>query len=443
MILRSLGDLLWILLFFPLFVLCSFCLLPGLLRILGKRRRADSDGASGKAGSLKGVQAAFTTLAATVGTGNIIGTAQAIAMGGPGAIFWMWAAAVLGFSVKSAEIWFGQQRGRGASGTISAALGPGWAGFYCVTAVLSTLSVGNMAQMNTVVLSLSGGAGSSFFDRLPLGLALLLLLSLALIHGVEALGKLCTLLVPCMTLLFLLCASALLLRNREALLPALRSVAAAALQPDAVGGGFLAFGTRNAILWGFRRGVFSNEAGLGTAGTVHALVAGEDPDRQARWAVLEIAVDTLLLCSVSALTLLSSGAAIPYGSMPGAELWVRVFSSAFSSRLPALLLTLCLFSFGFSTVLASYVPGSLCAAQIGLGERTYRPIFLLCAALGSFLPTEFIWLSSDLLNGCMAAPNLLSMLRLAPAFRTGCEQSKNNLEKTDFRSCPEWEKGVR
>ena len=207
MILRSLGDLLWILLFFPLFVLSSFCLLPGLLRILGTRRRVEQAGAERKAGRLKGVQAAFTTLAATVGTGNIIGTAQAIAMGGPGAVFWMWAAALLGFSVKSAEIWFGQQTGRGAPGTISAALGPGWAGFYCITAVLCTLSVGNMAQMNTVVLSLSGGFGRSFFSRPLLCFALLLLLSLALFHGVEALGKLCSLLAPCMTLLYLLCAA--------------------------------------------------------------------------------------------------------------------------------------------------------------------------------------------------------------------------------------------
>ena len=159
MILKSLGDLLWILLFFPLFAICSLYLIPGLGRLLAVRIREGKNKTLGNRGSLNGFQAAATTLAATVGTGNIIGTAQAIAMGGPGAVVWLWVAAVLGFSVKSAEIWFGQRTGKGAPGTISAAMGTHWAGLYALTAVLSTLSVGNMAQMNTIVSSLAARPG--------------------------------------------------------------------------------------------------------------------------------------------------------------------------------------------------------------------------------------------------------------------------------------------
>lgn len=443
MILKSLGDLLWILLFFPLFAICSLCLIPGLGRLLAVRIREGKNKTLGNRGSLNGFQAAATTLAATVGTGNIIGTAQAIAMGGPGAVVWLWVAAVLGFSVKSAEIWFGQRTGKGAPGTISAAMGTHWAGLYALTAVLSTLSVGNMAQMNTIVSSLAAGPGSTALPRLLLSLSLLLLLSFTLCQGVEALGKTCSLLVPCMSLLYLLCASAVLFRNRDAILPALRAIKSNALQPHAIGGGLFAYGTRNAVLWGFRRGVFSNEAGLGTAGTVHAIMKGVEPDREALWGIVEIAVDTLLLCTVSALTLLCSGTKIPYGSIPGAELWVSLFTGAFSSRLPSVLFMLCLFSFGFSTVLGAYVPGSFCAAQIGLGMRSYRLLFLLCAALGCVLPTDLIWLGSDVLNVGMAVPNLLSMIRLAPLFWTGCEQNKNILEKSVLRSCPSGEKGVR
>ena len=181
---------------------------------------------------------------------------------------------------------------------------------------------------------------------------------------------------------------------------------------------------------------------MGTAGTIHSLVRTESPRRHALWGIWEVGADTLLLCTVSALTLLCSGAVIPYGSLPGAELWLRVFSRSFYLfKTPVISLCLCFFA--ISTVLGCYVPGSLCARSTGIGEESFRRIYLLCAALGCFLPTDQIWLASDLINVLMASPNLLSMILLAPSFAAGCEQSKNNPVKTGIRSCPRAKKGVR
>ena len=214
MILQNLGSLLWTLLFLPLFLACSILLIPGFFRLLKKRNPGYRLTACPKHGALSGFQAAATTLAATVGTGNIIGTAQAIAMGGPGAVFWMWAAGILGFFVKCAEIWFGQKNARGAAGTIDAALGKRWADFYALLAVLSTLFVGNMAQMNTVISSVQEVDHLWTPGRMRMSLLLLIFLGLALYCGISSLGKLCTYLVPCMTLLYLLSACFLLLHSR-------------------------------------------------------------------------------------------------------------------------------------------------------------------------------------------------------------------------------------
>ncbi len=442
MILQSSGALLWILLFFPLFILCACLLLPGFYRLVAGKKTAPALETFHSKGKLNTLEAVSTALAATVGTGNIIGTGQAIAMGGPGAVFWMWVAALLGCFVKCAEIWFGQRDGQGAIGTIRSSLGPRASSFYAFLAVLSTLFVGNMAQMNTVVTSLSINRSSSPGSFLGLSLLLLLFLAFALYRGLSALGKLCSCVVPLMTLLYLAACALILFENRGAVTPSLRLVFTSALRPCALLGGCGGISVRNALLWGFRRGVFSNEAGLGTAGTIHSLVRTESPRFHALLGIWEVGVDTLLLCTVSALTLLCSGAVIPYGSLPGAELWLRVFSSSFYLfKTPVISLCLCFFA--ISTVLGCYVPGSLCARSTGIGEESFRRIYLLCAALGCFLPTDQIWLASDLINVLMASPNLLSMILLAPSFAAGCEQSKNNPVKTGIRSCPQAKKGVR
>ena len=431
MILQTLGDLLWILVFFPLFSLCSLRLIPGFLHLLRGQRNSKGESRTENSGPINGRQAAAATLAATIGTGNIIGTAQAIAMGGPGAVFWMWLAAFLGFSVKCAEIWFGQRTGGGAMTTIDTALGRGWGRFYALLSVLSTLLVGNMAQMNTVMSSLTAVVPNVFHLPLVCSTMLLLLISFSLFGGVRSLGRICSVLVPVMALLFLACSFCILLSARENLLPCLREILLDAWRPKAAFGAVGGLSVRSALLWGFRRGAFSNEAGLGTAGTVHSLVCTENPDKHALWGILEIGVDTLLLCTVSALTLLCSKVRIPYGTIPGAELWFQVCSDSSEPAALTWILALCFLFFGISTVLGCYVPGTLSAAWMGLEEKQYRVLFLLCTVFGCFLPTEFIWLSSDWINVLMAVPNLISMVFLAPQWDKGCEQIKNNCENQE------------
>ncbi len=431
MILQSIGDNLWFFLFFPLFLLCSLRLIPGFTRLLERQGASRIQAAGPSRGMLGSMDAASTTLAATVGTGNIIGTAQAIAMGGPGAVFWMWVAALLGCCVKSAEIWFGQRNGRGAIGMISSALGERASRLYAFLAVLSALFVGNMAQMNTVVSSLAVQGVPALNCRIGFSLFLLFILCLALHRGITFLGKLCSFVVPFMTFLYLLSSAIVLYGNRGAITASFRLILSSALRPCALLGACGGVTVKTALLWGFRRGVFSNEAGLGTAGTVHSLVRTNHPERHALWGVWEVCVDTHLLCSISALTLLCSGAAIPYGSLPGAELWFRVFSIEATSFPVLPVFRLCLLVFGLSTVLGLYVPSCLCAQVTGLEEKHFRFLYLICAVLGCFLPTDRIWLASDLLNVLMAAPSLLSLILLAPEFAAGCEQSKNNAEKPE------------
>lgn len=430
MIFQTLGDLLWVLLFFPLFSLCSLRLFPGFLRLLVAGSKAKGGSGKEEPGTISGRQAAAATLAATIGTGNIIGTAQAIAMGGPGAVFWMWIAALLGFSVKCAEIWFGQQTG-GAMATITAALGKSFGHFYALLSVLSTLLVGNMAQMNTVISSLTAVAPDRSCLPLVWSIILLLLIAISLFGGIRSLGRICSILVPVMALLFLACSFCIMFSDRENILPCLREILLDAWHPKAAFGASGGLALRSTLLWGFRRGAFSNEAGLGTAGTVHSLVRTADPDKHALWGILEIGVDTLLLCTVSALTLLCSKVQIPFGTLPGAELWFQVCSCSSKPAALTWILSLCLLFFGISTVLGCYVPGTLSAAWIGLDENRYRVLFLLCTVFGCFLPTELIWLSSDWINVLMAVPNLLSMVLLATQWEKDCEQSKNILENRD------------
>jgi AGCS family alanine or glycine:cation symporter len=411
MFLETLNEKLWILGFLPLFLLCALRLFPLLPRLLKPEGRGET--CSARDAALRPAEAAGTVLAATVGTGNIVGTAQAVAMGGPGAVFWMWAAALLGCAVKAGEIAFGQRFG-GAMGYIRAALGRAGAAFYALLALVSTLLVGNMAQVNASLLSLEElcplpeGIG-----RWMLCLTVTALAGLCLCGGVSAVGRICGVFVPGMTGIYVLGALFVLSVHREMILPSLRLIVRDALSARAALGAAAGLSFRRALLWGLRRGAFSNEAGLGSAANIHAFADSVDPAVNARWGVLEVLTDTLLLCTLSALVILCSGIRIPYGSMPGPELSRAAFASALGAEGASLFVALSLAAFGFSTVLGCYVSGQRCAAWLGLGERRFRRLYLLCCFLGGLLPLGLIWRAADAANVLMAAPNLLALLLLA------------------------------
>ena len=406
---ERIQDSLWLLLFLPLFTVCGLRLLPHLrLPRLGNRQAK----AAGDAQGLQPGQAASTALAATVGTGNIVGTAQAITMGGPGAVFWLWCAAILGCGIKYAEIYQGQRFG-GAMGYIAWTLGRSAAAFYAALAALSALVVGNMAQMNGAVNALCGGEHA--LPRLLLGLLLVLLLWRQLCGGVGGVGRACAGLVPPMSVCYVLALGYALFSLRARIPAVLGEILDNALAPSAPIGAAGGLALRKTILWGLRRGAFSNEAGLGTAANIHAEVQTAQPQLHALWGVFEVLVDTLVLCTLTALVILCSGTAIPWGSLPGPELLQQALAPVYGEGSAAVFLAASLGLFGFSTVLGVYVCALRCVRWLwgDQAERRYRRLYLLCAFCGCLLPTGLIWQMADGVNVLLAVPNLLALLLLS------------------------------
>ena len=421
MILERLNESLWAALFFPLFSLCGLSLLwrcrllP--FRRFGKTLRITLGGEEQSGEGLRPTQAAGTALAATVGTGNIVGTAQAIAMGGPGAVFWLWMAALLGMTVKYAEILLGLRYRDGAMGYIRAALGKKAAAFYALTAAISSLAVGNMSQMNGSVSAFCQAVGNSSLTlRAVCGLVLTALAALILAGGAKRTGKLAEALVPLMALGFLLATGFVLLRYRTALPAVLRRIVQEAFQPRAAMGAAGGTALRQTVLWGLRRGAFSNEAGLGTAANVHALVEVKDPAVHALWGVFEVFVDTMILCTATALTILCSGVKIPTATLPGPELLQSALSVGIGERASSIFLAALLLLFGFTTVLGCAVIGQRCVRWLfgQKGEKPYNLLYIACAFLGSLISTRVVWHAADAVNAILAVPNLLSLLILSP-----------------------------
>ena len=409
MFLKLMDETLWTLLFLPLFLLCALVIfpqLPQLLKPLGRRGERQEE----REGSLRPFQAAGTVLAATVGTGNIVGTTQAIAMGGPGAVFWMWIAAILGCAVKAGEIACGHRFG-GAMQYIRALLGRIPAAVYAVLALLSTLLVGNMAQVNASVLALDElRIFPPGWGRVFLCVVLGALAALCLCGGVRAVGRICAVFVPFMTLIYVVGALLFLNERHREILPALRSIVRGAFGAPAVLGAASGLSMKQALLWGLRRGAFSNEAGLGSAANIHGCAGGSDPAKNALWGVFEVLVDTILLCTLSALVILCSGLEVPRGVLPGPELTKAAFAQAWGDRGASLFVGLALAFFGFSTVLGCYVTGQRCASWLGLEEKKFRLLYLFCCFMGGIVPLELIWNTADAANVWMATPNLLALI---------------------------------
>ena len=332
-------------------------------------------------------------------------------------MFWLWAAAILGCSIKYAEIYFGQSKKGGAMAYIREALGNVPARVYALLAALSALLVGNMAQMNGAITALCGVIGpEASVLRAGLGLLFTLFLALQLEGGAGQIGRFCEKLIPLMTLGYVITLGWVLIVFRARLPEVFDRILSEAFTLRALAGGTGALATRQAMLWGFRRGAFSNEAGLGTAANIHAQSGTGRPGRDALWGIAEVLIDTVLLCTMTALTILCSGAAIPYGTLPGPELLQMALSSVYGIHEAYFMVAAALTLFGFSTVLGCYVSGAGCAKWLlgPSGAKAYRMLYLICAFLGALIPVGLIWQAADAVNVLLAAPNLLALLLLAP-----------------------------
>ena len=382
-----------------------------------------------KEGDFSPFQAACTALGGTVGTGNVAGVAGAIFLGGPGAVFWMWVSAFFGMCTKFAEIAL-SLRYRETDGQGQAFGGPmvyieqklgtpfrPLALLFALCGTLASFGIGNLVQSREIA-----GALFSLFGMPPLvsGLLLCLLVAALVFGGSQRLGRTLALLVPLMTGLYLLLGLGALLSQFSALPGLLALIVRSAFHPEAAGGAFAGLSLRRCLQLGFSRGLFSNEAGLGSAALAHASSAETEPCREALWGVVEVFVDSFLICTLTALIVLASG--LPslvtleqLGGEGGAA------QAAFQTLLPGAatgkLLSLCLIFFAFTSILSWSRYGALCCRWLFHGKKAavviFSLLFSLCCLPGALGSGAFVWSLSASLNSLMSLPNLIALLLLS------------------------------
>lgn len=387
------------------------------------------------AGAVTPFQAVTTALAATVGTGNIVGTSQAIAMGGYGALFWLWIAALLGMIIKFSEVTLSvAYRQRNAHGDwvggpmyyILNGLGRNWkwlAVMFASLAALAAFGIGNLSQANSITGSVNQAIRAFFPEAgahektisLVVGIVVALLTALALFGGIKRIGKITELLVPFMSILYILFTLVVIGANLGNFPEAIRKIFAGAFRPEAVIGAGSGILLRETLVWGLRRSAFSNEAGLGSAAIAHAAADTEGPVEQGLYGIFEVFVDTIVICTLTGLTIILSGIEIPFGVMPGSELITNAFATVFGLRLASLFVAIALALFAFSTILGWSLYGSRCAEYLfGLKvTRPYQLLFILMVVVGATTSLDVVWDIADTLNGLMAIPNFIALFALS------------------------------
>ncbi len=364
--------------------------------------------------------ALMTSLSATIGTGNIAGVATAIGLGGPGALFWMWCSALVGMATKYSEavcaVHFREvdDKGDHVGGPmyyIRNGLGENWrwlAILFAIFGAFAGFGIGNGVQANSVSSAMNNAFGVS---ETVTAVVMMALVALVLIGGVRRIADVATRLVPMMAILYILAGVTVLLLNIGGIPDALALVVKSAFSSEAVGGGAAGTAVMLAIQFGVARGVFSNEAGLGSAPIAHAAAKTDSPVRQGTVAMLGTFIDTLIICSITGLAIIVTG--VWDGEAKGAAM----SQAAFASSLPYgdILISLGLCVFAFTTILGWSYYGERCAEYL-LGTRVivpFRVIWVAVVGVGAISELEAIWLVADILNGLMAVPNLIALLLLS------------------------------
>ncbi|HFI0265261.1 TPA: alanine/glycine:cation symporter family protein [Streptococcus suis] len=375
-------------------------------------------------GDVSSFAALCTALAATVGTGNIVGVATAITTGGPGALFWMWVAAFFGMATKYAEGFLAikyrtkDANGQAAGGPmhyITLGMGQKWkplAVFFAISGVLvALLGMGTFSQVNSIASSMS-----SSFGLAPQLVSIVTAISIAffIFGGIEKISDVSTKIVPFMAILYVLASVTVLALHLDQLLPTLALVLKSAFTPAAAVGGFAGATVKQAIQRGIARGVFSNESGLGSAPIAAAAAKSDNPVEQGLISMTGTFIDTLIICTLTGLTILVTGQWSVAG-LEGAPLTQAAFASVFGQP-GALALTISLVLFAYTTILGWSYYGERCIEFL-FGTKSilpYRLVFVAMVALGGFLKLDLIWTIADIVNGLMALPNLIALLALSP-----------------------------
>lgn len=404
----------------------QFRLFPRALKVFWRQFRGN-----GCQETTSSYRALCTALAATVGTGNLAGVAGALAIGGPGAIFWMWICALVGMATKFAEATLAvryRQKGRdgeyygGPMYMIQNGLDRRWrvlAYVYCFFGLVASFGVGNATQINTVIgglesVALSIGQSITGQWKLVIGIVLAVLLAYMLLGGAKRIGEATELLIPVVSIGYIILCLIVLVARATQIPEALRAICVGAFLPRAVTGGVIG-SFMCTVRIGTSRGVFTNEAGMGTASIAHASGDVQHPTQQGLMGIVEVFIDTILICTLTALVILCSDVSIPYGTDVGITLTSDAFSMVCGEwvRIP-LAIALCLFA--IATILGWGLYGARCAQFIfGKGAWKYFALMQGVAVVGgAVLQTKTVWVLADIINGLMAIPNLITLFLLTP-----------------------------
>ena len=394
-------------------------------RMLKKREASD--------GALTPFQAVCTALAATVGTGNIAGVAGAIAIGGPGAVFWMWISALLGMCTKFSEVTLAVHfREKNAEGDlvggpmyyIKNGLKKQWhwlAYLFAAFGVLTVFGTGNATQVNTITTAID----SALYNygviseqnvstlNLVIGIILAVLIGLILLGGIKRIGQVAEKLVPFMAVIYIILAIGVVILNYRNIPTVFASIFKGAFSPASVTGGAVGSFFMS-MKKGVSRGIFSNEAGLGTGSIAHACADTRKPVKQGFFGIFEVFVDTIVICTLTALVILCSGVPVGYGDAAGAELTILGFTSTYGSWV-SIFTAIAMCCFAFSTIIGWGLYGTRCVEFL-LGTRANRPfmiLYALVAIVGATMELGLMWNIAETFNGLMAIPNLIAVFLLS------------------------------
>lgn len=384
-------------------------------------------------GAMTPFQAVCTALAATVGTGNIAGVAGAIAIGGPGAVFWMWISAILGMCTKFSEVTLAvhfrekNEKGEWVGGPmyyIKNGLKKHWhwlAYLFSILGVLTVFGTGNATQVNTITTAIDSAlenygivaAKNAGTVNLIIGIVLAGLLALILLGGIKRIGQVTEKLVPFMALFYVVFALGVVVLNIQNVPAVFSSIVEGAFNPESVTGGVVGSFFLS-MKKGVSRGIFSNEAGLGTGSIAHACADTRKPVKQGFFGIFEVFVDTIVICTLTALVILCSGVPVNFGSAAGAELTISGFTSTYGSWV-SIFTAIAMCCFAFSTIVGWGLYGARCIEFI-FGTKVNKPFMLvysLVAIVGATMNLDLLWSIAETFNGLMAIPNLIAVFLLS------------------------------
>ena len=385
--------------------------------------------------SISQFQSLCTALAATIGTGNIVGVASALIFGGPGAIFWMWIVAFFGMMTNYSENVLGifyrrkNEKGEWSGGAMyylrdglgskkgMKQVGAVLAVLFSVFCLLASFGIGNMSQINSIAGNMKAAFG---VPNIVTGIVLMILAALVILGGIKRIASVTEKLVPFMAIIYVIGALIVCIINIDQFGAVFGAIFKGAFAMKAVGGGIVGSGVKMAVTWGMKRGVFSNEAGLGSSVMVHSSSNVKEPVRQGMWGIFEVFADTIVVCSLTAFTVLSSGlvdleTGAVISSAEGSALVGEAFCTVFGSAGPAFI-ALAILLFAFSTVLGWSHYGTKAFEYLFGSKATiiYRVIFIVFILGGATMSLDLAWDLSDTFNGLMAIPNLIGVLALSP-----------------------------